>query len=291
MVIGFIGTGNMGGAILKGYVRAKGDEHNRILIHNRTEERNRDIASSIELIDERQEFLICKDNKELAEKAEIIIVGVKPNGIPSLIEEIGPEIIKAQKSLIPKNKIIVSMAAGVSIGEIEDMLNKIEMGAGNKAKIVRVMPNTPAQVCCAMTSISKNSVVTESDFLMVKEIFDSIGQSEEVEEDLIHCVIGVSGSSTAYTYMYIEALMQAAVDNGMSEAEARVFAAKAVSGAAEMVLRSSKSLEQLRVDVCSPNGTTIEAVHTLQNNGFMEKVKEGFQAAVDRSKEMTDEKK
>ena len=122
------------------------------------------------------------------------------------------------------------------------------------------------------------------------DIFSSVGRAEEVDESLIDCVIGVSGSSPAYTYMYIEALTEAAVANGMDENKARVFAAQSVLGAAKLVLESSESLEQLRINVCSPNGTTIEAVNRLFENGFKEKVIEGFQAAVDRSIEMGKEK-
>jgi len=142
-----------------------------------------------------------------------------------------------------------------------------------------------------MVAICRNGNVDDETFEAAKAIFASIGKAEAVDESLIDCVIGVSGSSPAYTYMYIEALMQAAVDNGMDEAKARVFAAQAVLGAAKMVLESPESVEQLRINVCSPNGTTIEAVDKLFENGFMDKVKEGFQAAVDRSIEMGKEKK
>ena len=123
-----------------------------------------------------------------------------------------------------------------------------------------------------------------------EKVLSPAGVIQQVEEDQIDCVIGVSGSSPAYTYMYIEGLVKAAVANGMDEEQARVFAAQSVLGAARMVLESEESLEQLRINVCSPGGTTIEAVNRLFENGFMDKVVEGFQAAVDRSIEMTREK-
>ena len=140
-----------------------------------------------------------------------------------------------------------------------------------------------------MTAMTRNSNVSNEDFALAKTIFDSVGIAEEVPEDLIDCVIGVSGSSPAYTYMYIEALAKAAVANGMDADKARVFACQSVMGAAKMALESKESLEQLRINVCSPGGTTIEAVNKLFENGFMDDVAEGFQAAVDRSKEMTAE--
>ena len=153
------------------------------------------------------------------------------------------------------------------------------------------MPNTPAKVGEAMIAVCRNKNVTEEAFATAMKIFAAVGQAEEIEERLMDCVIGVSGSSPAYTYMYIEALVQAAQANGMSGEKAKIFAAQSVLGAAKMVLESPESLEQLRINVCSPKGTTIEAVETLFANGFMDKVKEGFQAAVDRSIEMTEEKK
>ena len=121
-------------------------------------------------------------------------------------------------------------------------------------------------------------------------ILKAVGKVEEVPESLLDCVIGVSGSSPAYTFMYIEALTQAAVNNGMNLQQARTFAAQSVLGAAKLVMESEESLEQLRINVCSPGGTTIEAAKCLEANGFMEDVREAFQAAVDRSKEMTRQK-
>ncbi|MFR6257829.1 MAG: pyrroline-5-carboxylate reductase family protein, partial [Anaerovoracaceae bacterium] len=154
-----------------------------------------------------------------------------------------------------------------------------------------IMPNTPAMVGEAMIAVCRNENVNPENFDFIMDMFNSVGKAQEIEENLMDCVIGVSGSSPAYTYMYIEALVQAAVENGMTYDKAKVFAAQAVIGAAKMALESSESLEQLRINVCSPNGTTIEAVNKLFENGFMDKVKEGFQAAVDRSIEMTEEKK
>ena len=277
MKIGFIGTGNMGGAILKSYAGSAAAVGNEILLHNRTTEHNEAMASAIrESYPESDQaggnIRICNDNRQLEEEADIIIIGVKPKDVPGVLRDISPT-----------EKIIISMAAGVSISSIGEVL-------GN-GKIIRIMPNTPAMVGEAMTSMSRNENVSDEDFAKTKEIFDAIGVSEEVPEDMIDCIIGVSGSSPAYTYMYIEALVQAAEDNGMDRETARLFAAQAVLGAAKMVLESRESIEQLRINVCSPGGTTIEAVNKLMANGFTDDIKEGFQAAVDKSKEMTAEDK
>ncbi len=278
MKVGFIGIGNMGGSILKGYAKSSVGTGNQILIHDATTENNLAMAESIaESGYTNKDLVICNDNKELAEQADIIIIGVKPGAVGSVLKEIAPA----------AGKTIVSMAAGVSIAKIEAALNDAVEGSGDAAKIIRIMPNLPARVGAAMTSMSRNANVDDDAFALAKTIFDSVGRAEEVPEDMIDCVIGVSGSSPAYTYMYIEALAKAAEANGMEKDKARVFACQAVIGAAKMALESKESLEQLRINVCSPGGTTIEAVKKLQANGFMDDVIEAFQAAVDRSKEMT----
>ncbi len=280
MKIGFIGTGNMGGSILKGYARSAASAGNEILIHDKTTENNLEMAAVIaDSGFSNKNLIICNDNRELAAESDIIILGVKPNNVDDVLREIAPA----------DGKLLISMAAGVSLEKLAGFLNDAALGSGDKAKIIRIMPNTPARVGMAMTSMSRNANVSNEDFALAKTIFDSVGVAEEVPEDMIHCVIGVSGSSPAYTYMYIEALAKAAVANGMEPDKARTFACQAVMGAAKMALESKESLEQLRINVCSPGGTTIEAVKKLQENGFMDDVAEAFQAAVDRSKEMTAE--
>lgn len=278
MRIGFIGTGNMGGAILKGYAKSSASDGNEILIHNKLTEHNSVMADAMsESGSAKTSIRICNDNRDLTEQSDIIILGVKPNNVDDVLREIAPA----------AGKIIISMAAGTSIESMEGFLNEGRPGSGDTAKLIRIMPNTPAQVGEAMTAMCRNANVSDEDFALAKAIFDSIGRAEEVSEDLIDCVIGVSGSSPAYTFMYLEALAKAAVRNGMTPEKARVFACQAVIGAAKLALESRETLEQLRINVCSPGGTTIEAVKKLQANGFMNDVDEAFQAAVDRSKEMT----
>lgn len=266
MKIGFIGAGNMGGALLKGYAPAAEKKGDTIFVYDQKEE----IRSSLE-----QSFpavAACGSQQELAKKSDIIVLGVKPNVFAELLPQIAEH--------VKEESIIVSMAAGIKISFIEGFL-------GADKKIVRIMPNLPAQVGEAMIAACRNGNVSDEAFKSVFQILEAVGKAEEVDEELIHCVIGVSGSSPAYTYMYIDALIQAAVDNGMEESKAKVFAAQSVLGAAKMVLENDISVEQLRINVCSPGGTTIEAVNTLFENGFPDNVKAGFQAAVDKSKLMS----
>lgn len=265
MRIGFIGAGNMGGAILRGYAPIAGD--NKIYVYNRTESTRKALEAEFESVN------ACGSAAELVENSDIVMLGIKPGGFADFLPTIA--------EVCTDDKIVVSMAAGISIDFIEKYL-------GERQPIVRVMPNTPAMVGAAMTSASRNGNVSDEMMDAVLGIFAAIGKAEEVDEDMIHTVIGVSGSSPAYTYMYIDALIQAAVENGMPAEKARVFAAQAVMGAAKMVLENpDETPEQLWTNVCSPGGTTIEAVNTFFKNGLQDKVKEGFQAAVDKSKFLT----
>lgn len=270
MKIGFIGIGNMGGSILAGYAASDKSAEHRLLAFDMNEELCMKTKKAIPRLE------LCESGRELCRRSDMVILGVKPQVIENVLEDIAGE--------YNPDKTVVSMAAGVDMAVVEQYL-------GNDAAVIRIMPNTPAKVGEAMTAVCRNDNTGRDVFDAAMEIFGSIGKAEEVDESLIDCVIGVSGSSPAYTYMYIEALAQAAEDRGMDNAKARVFAAQAVLGAARMVLESPESLEQLRINVCSPGGTTIEAVNRLFENGFMDNVREGFCAAADKSALMAAEKR
>lgn len=268
-VIGFLGVGNMGGAILKGYAEKCLQTENApvLLAYRRDQEKLAELC-------QKTGAQAAGSAEELVQKSDILILGIKPYHF----EEMMPVVAAS----FTKDKILVSMAAGITMAYMASFV-------GEDAKIVRIMPNTPAMVGSAMTAVCRNDRVSDEEFLPLMDIFRAIGQAEEVDEELIHCVIGVSGSSPAYTYMYIEALMNAAVRHGMTEEKARVFAAQAVLGAAKMVLQEEESPEQLRINVCSPGGTTLKAVDVLLEKRFREITEEAFDAAVARSKEMSGE--
>lgn len=265
MKLGFIGAGNMGGAILRGYLASGKIQSEEVFVCGRNREKLDKLCAELSV-------KACYNITELVDICDVVMLGVKPNMFPDVMPQVAQN--------YTNEKILVSMAAGITIESISNYV-------GKDAKIVRVMPNTPAMVNEAMTSVSRNSNVKDKQFAAVFDIFKSIGKAEEVKEELIHCVIGVSGSSPAYTYMYIDALAEAAIKNGMNKEQAIVFAAQSVLGAAKMVLKTGVDPVQLRINVCSPGGTTIEAVNTLQEKGFAELVESGFQAAVDKSKLMS----
>lgn len=265
MKIGFIGAGNMGGAIMKGYLVGGKAAEDTVHVCCKNKEK---LFYLTEDWDIEPHYTV----REVVAASEIFLVGVKPDTFTEVLPEIKEE--------YNNKKICVSMAAGITIRAIEDVL-------GSDAKVIRIMPNTPAQVGEAMTSVSRNKNVTDEDMAKVLKVLNSIGKACEVDEELIHCVIGVSGSSPAYTYMYIDALAKAAEKNGMSRAQAIEFAAQSVLGAAKMVLETGEKPEILRDNVCCKGGTTIEAVHLLQEQELDKVIEKAFQAAVDRSKEMS----
>lgn len=266
MKVGFIGAGNMGGAILRGYAPTAKKQNNEITVYVPSADKRKKIALECNVSE-------SDSIASLVQKCDTVIVGVKPNTFP----EVMPQIAEA----FSNEKLLISMAAGITIDYIQKYL-------GENAKIIRIMPNTPAQVGEAMIAACRNKNVDDKLFDQAFEIFKAIGKAEEVSEELIHCVIGVSGSSPAYTFMYIESLIDAAVKNGLSPEKAKVFAAQSVLGAAKMVLETDVTPEQLRINVCSPGGTTIEAVNSLFDNDFPKIVSDAFQAAVDKSVKMSE---
>ena len=176
--------------------------------------------------------------------------------------------------------IIVSIAAGKTIAAIEKAF-------GKEIKLVRAMPNTPALVGEAMSALCVNAHITEAELSEVQAIFNSFGKAEVVPESLIDAVVGVSGSSPAYVYLFIEAMADAAVADGMPRAQAYKFAAQSVLGSAKMVLETGTHPGALKDAVCSPGGTTIEAVAVLEEKGLRNSVITAQRACVQKSKDMS----
>ncbi|UEL48333.1 pyrroline-5-carboxylate reductase [Terrisporobacter hibernicus] len=262
--IGFIGAGNMGGAILGGILNSKMIDNNHIIASAKSDR-------TIGKIKNDYNVNVTKDSKEVVEFSDLIVIGVKPDIYDEILEEI--------KDLI-NDKIIITIAAGKTIEAMEKII-------GDDKKIVRTMPNTPSLVGEGMTSLSPNKNISEEELSFVKSIFDSLGKSEVVKEDLIHAVIGASGSSTAYAFMFIEAIADGAVRAGMPRDKAYTFASQGVLGAAKMVLDTGKHPGELKDMVCSPGGTTIEAVKVLEEEKFRGAVLKAIESCINKSIEMS----
>lgn len=263
--IGFIGTGNMGGAILGGIIKSGIIDNKHIIASAKSDK-------TLDKIKSEYNVNVTKDSKEVAKFSDLIVIGVKPNIYDDVLEEI--------KNEIDNEKIIITIAAGKTIDSVEKII-------GSDKKIIRTMPNTPALVGEGMTSLSPNKNIREEELTFVKSLFDSLGKSEVVNEDLIHSVIGASGSSTAYAFMFIEAIADGAVLAGMPRDKAYEFAAQGVLGAAKMVLETDKHPGALKDMVCSPGGTTIEAVKVLEEEGFRGAVIKAVEACINKSIEMS----
>ena len=211
------------------------------------------------------------DNKEVAKQSDILVLSVKPQVYPAVIKEIRDEVSSEQ--------IIVTIAAGV-------YMEAAERQFGKEVKIVRVMPNTPALVGEGMSGLCCNEYVTEEEFDLVHKIFESFGKAEKITENLMDAVVGVSGSGPAYVYMFIEAMADAAVAQGLPRKQAYTFAAQTLLGSAKMVLETGQHPGELKDAVCSPAGTTIEAVNVLEKKGMRSAVIEAVTAAAKKNHQL-----
>lgn len=264
MKLGFIGTGNMAGAIMGGIIRQgliKADE----IIGADVSEAGR------ERVKETYGIHVTADNQEVMRSADKVVLSVKPQYYASVIAEL--------KDLVREGQVIITIAPGKTLGWLEEQF-------GKQVKIVRTMPNTPAMVGEGMTAVCANEYVTEEELDEVLRILGTFGKTEIVSEHLMDVVVSTSGSSPAYVYMMIEAMADAAVADGMARPQAYKFAAQAVLGSAKMVLETGRHPGELKDMVCSPGGTTIEAVRVLEAKGFRSAVIEAMKACAEVSRKM-----
>lgn len=263
--IAFIGSGNMGKAIIGGIVKSQLTAASNLHVFDIDSSKSREMA-------EQFGSTVAASATSAAAVADILFIAVKPNIIPGLLPEL--------KAHIQPGCIVISIAAGVTLATLEQGLS-----AGHK--IIRVMPNTPALVNCGMSSITPNANITPAELESVLAIFKSFGEAEVVSEYLIHSVVAVSGSAPAYAFMFIEAMADAAVLGGMPRAQAYKFAAQTLLGSAKMVLETGKHPGELKDMVCSPGGTTIEAVKVLEEQGFRAAVINAMQSCMAKSDAMS----
>lgn len=266
MKIGFIGLGNMATAMIGGMIAKEVAKPQEILGSSATRE-------SEQRAKEAFGICIAKDNRETAREADILVLSVKPQMYEGIIAEIKDE--------VKKEALIVSIAPGKTLAWLSGLF-----GFGEKPRLVRCMPNTPALVGEGCTGVCFGAGVDDAKKETVIRLLSSFGKAYEVPEHLMDAVVGVSGSSPAYVFLFIEAMADAAVADGMPRKQAYEFAAQSVYGSAKMVLETGKHPAQLKDMVCSPAGTTIEAVRVLEEKGFRSAVIEAQRACVAKSREM-----
>ncbi|MGN0464377.1 MAG: pyrroline-5-carboxylate reductase [Acutalibacteraceae bacterium] len=243
-LVGFIGVGNMGGAL----AAAAGKTTSDIAVADKDEKKAADFAA---------EYGCEKaDNSTVAKECKYIFFGVKPQFLDGMIDEIR-DILKFREDRF----IIVSMAAGVSIAALKEKL-------GFDCPVIRIMPNTPVFVSSGMILVSADNTVSREEVDEFLNIMSQSGQFDIVPESLIDAGSAISGCGPAFVYMFIQSLADGAVECGLPRDKAVRYAAETVIGSAKMALESGKHPEKLKDEVCSPGGTTIAGVHALESRGF-----------------------
>jgi len=261
--VGFIGTGNMAEALIRGLVRAGVAEPAQLVGSNPRRERCGEMA-------ERYGIRTTTDNVEVARQADILVLSVKPQLMERVLAEIGPH--------IHSKALVVSIAAGIPIAVIEARLPQ--------ARVIRTMPNTPALVGAGATAIAAGGHATEADLAAARRIFDSVGMTVVLEESQLDAVTGLSGSGPAYIFLIIEALSDAGVKVGLSRHNAQALAAQTVLGSAKLLIETGEHPGRLKDMVTSPGGTAIAGLHTLEAGGLRTTLMNAVEAATRRSREL-----
>ena len=261
MKVGFIGGGNMASAMIGGMIQKGVVSADDILVSVRTEK-------SVERLTNQFGVQATTENEAVVAGSDLVFLAVKPNQIKNIINLV--------KNFISPEKIIVSILPGKS-------LQWLGTEIGKPTKLIRTMPNTPALVGEGMTGVCAN-LVTEEELQLVLPLLKSFGRAEVVPEYLMDTVTGVSGSSPAYVFLFLEALADAAVAEGMPRKQAYEFAAQSVLGSAKMLLETGMHPGELKDMVCSPGGTTIEAVAVLEREKLRSAVIDATRACIRKSK-------
>ena len=262
--IAFLGGGNMAEALIKGLIASSVAAPGRMSVSDISAER-------LDLLARTYGVSKSGSSRDAVAHAEVVLLCVKPQVMDWVLEEIAPA--------ADRTKLIVSIAAGVTIGRIEKAL------AGG-ARVVRVMPNTPALVLEGAAALSSGSQATHDDMALVQQIFGAVGRAVVVDEKLMDAVTGLSGSGPAYVFTIIEALADAGVKQGIPRALALELAAQTVLGAARMVVETKEHPGKLRDMVTSPGGTTIAGLHELEKGKLRAVLMNAVEAATARSKEL-----
>lgn len=264
MKLGFIGCGNMATAIIGGiYNNRKNDDEIYVFdVFVPAINKCRKIYPVIE----------CQDECDVVSNSDIVFLAVKPNVIAGVLKRI-------DKTVKENNTLLISIAAGKTIDFLSDNLKC-------NVKLVRVMPNINANVGEAISAYCCNSNVSESDKENVEILLNCIGKTMALDESFFPLFGVIGGCAPAFVYMFIDALARAGVKNGMKKDDALKIAAQTVYGSAKMILESDEHPWKLIDNVCSPGGTTIEGVISLQSDGFETAVHNAVDKALDKDKKL-----
>ncbi len=262
--IGVIGTGNMGRALIGGLINSGSSVSQNIVCSDMKE-------GKVKRIEEEFGVATLDNNSDVVRESEIIIYAVKPQIMAFLLKE--------TSDCLDMSKIVISVAAGVPLAAIESC-------PGKELRVIRVMPNVPALIMEGASAIAAGKNALPGDLTLAKAIFDSVGKSVIIEEELMDAVTGLSGSGPAYIFLIIDALSDAGVKVGLSREDALFLSAQTVLGAAKLLIETGEHPGKLKDSVTSPGGTAIAGLHTLEEGGLRTTLINAVEAATIRSKEL-----
>jgi len=262
--IGFLGAGKMATALAKGFIRAELISPKQIMAADPSE-------NAIEAFSGEVGAKTTAFNPDVPRFAQTIILAVKPDQVPAVLSEI--------RDSFTENHLLISIAAGVPIA-------KLEAGLGTGARVIRVMPNTPALVGASATAYALGKHALGEDGDLAQKLFSAVGSANQVREYLLDAVTGLSGSGPAYVYMFIEGLIDGGVAAGLPRDVATMLAAQTVLGGARMVLETGQHTGVLKDMVTSPGGTTVEGLHELEKGKFRATLISAVRAATEKSRKL-----
>ena len=264
MVVAVIGAGRMGGAMARGWIRAGIVPPDALRLYRRDAARLAEIAAEMGAV-------AANSVENAVRGADVIVFGVKPFALAEVLRNAAP--------FLAPHSLVVSLAAGVR-------LNVIEAALPDAPPVLRVMPNTPAQIGHAASAFCRGTHATDSHAAMTLRLLQAVGVAYEVTEAQLDAVIGVAGSGVAYFYLLIEALTDGGVRAGLPRDMARTLAAQTASGAAQMILQSGEHPAALKDAVTTPGGTTIAALAVLEKSGVRGVIMDAVEAAARRAQEL-----
>lgn len=265
MDIGFIGCGNMATAIIEGVIKSNAVKPNEIYVFDVYQ-------PAVEKLSSKYEINSCSSENDVVKKCDVVILAVKPNKLTEVLNKIN---IALQES----NALLISIAAGKTIEFIRSNLS-------HDCRIIRVMPNINALVGESMSAYTANDFVNYSDKKITEDILTSIGQVIYLDEAQFPLFGVIAGCSPAFAYMFIDALARAGVKNGMAKDTALMISAQAVLGSAKMILETNEHPWNLIDKVCSPGGTTIEGVTSLQADGLEKAIHNAVDNAIEKDSKL-----
>jgi pyrroline-5-carboxylate reductase len=262
--IGFLGAGKMASALAKGFIRAKIANPEQIVASDPIDAARSSFADEIGA-------KATASNLDVVKAANVLLLAVKPDQVAGVLKEI--------RGSLTEKHLLISIAAGVTLA-------KLEGGLGERARVIRVMPNTPALVGSSATAYTLGRNATAEDGCLAQKLFSSVGLAFQLKESLLDAVTGLSGSGPAYVYTIIEAFSDGGVAAGLPRDVATRLAAQTVLGSAKMVLETGQHPGALKDMVASPGGTTIEGLHELEKAGVRGALMNAVRAAAEKSKKL-----